>query len=171
VLELGSGGEEIDGEDVETKRDTGAPGIGDLVEVRTGHLAEHDLLVVVDLNLGGDKVAYGSGFDLEEDEGVAVPGDEVEVSRKPRRAPAAGDDRVTKAAEVEIGGVFATLAGDEVRRERRFAVGEGAESGVDFSLEGKNIHAETIQRFHRFPNTRAAKNTLASLLPRIDVQC
>ena len=85
----------------------------------------------------------GEGFDLEDNKGGAVPGDEVEVSEEAAGAPAAGDDGVAEPAEVEEGGVFAALAGEEVGWERGFAVGAGADGGVEVALEGERQEVET----------------------------
>ena len=77
----------------------------------------------------------GAGLDFEDDEGGAVPGDEVEVAGEALGAPAAGDDGVAEAAEVEEGGVFAALAGEEVGGLGAVAVGAGAEGSVDAAFE------------------------------------
>ena len=96
-----AGGELVDGEDVEADGDAGAGGGGELAEVGGGHLAEDSLLVGVDGGLGWGEGCFagggGAGFDFEDDEGGAVPGDEVEVAGEAFGAPAAGDDGVAEA--------------------------------------------------------------------------
>jgi len=130
VVEFGGGGEEVDGEDIEAEGDRHADGFGELPEVGGGHFAEHLLLVWVDCGVRGSEVAGGAGLDFEDDEGGAVPCDEVEVAGDAGGAPAAGDDGVAEGAEVEESCVFATLAREEVRRERGLFVSDGAQGGV-----------------------------------------
>jgi hypothetical protein len=135
VLEFGARGEEVDGEDIEAERDRDADGLGELAEVGGGHFAKHLLLVGVDGGVGGGEIARGARLDFEDDEGWAVPGDEVEVAGDARGAPAAAHDGVAEGAEMEEGGVFATFADEEVGGEWGFSVGNGAEGGVGAGFE------------------------------------
>jgi hypothetical protein len=57
--------------------------------------------VRVDGELRGYDVATGAGLDLDETEGIALPGDEIHVARQARGLPAPGDDCVTPSAEME----------------------------------------------------------------------
>jgi hypothetical protein len=126
VFELGMFAEEVDGEDVETHGHAGAMAGGELREEGGGHAAELALLGGVDLDFGGEEVAGGAGFDLEDDEGVTVPGDEVEVAAEAGGHPAARDDGIAERAEMEEGIVFAELAGEEVRRGGALVAAESA---------------------------------------------
>jgi len=146
VVEFGGRGEQIDGEDIKADGDGGAVGFGQEIEVGGGHLAEHVLLGAVDGGFGwgeGLIAGGGEGFDLEDDQGGAVPGDEVEVAGQAARAPATGDDGVAETAEMEEGRVFATLTGEEMwglgldsgvrvagGEQGGSAIGAGAEGGV-----------------------------------------
>jgi len=144
--------QEIDGEDVETDGDGGAMGLGQAAQIGGGHAAELVLLVAVDLGFGRSDVMRGAGFDLEDDQGGAVPGDEVEVAGEAAGAPAAGDDGVAKRAQMEEGGGFSALAGEEMERFGAnggigvaigaavgFAVGAGAEGGVEAAFEIEDV--------------------------------
>jgi CTP synthase len=139
-------GREIDGEDIETEGDGGSMGFREAAEIGGSHAAEHVLLVGVDVGFGGGEGVGagggGAGFDLEEDEGVAVPGDEIEVAGQAAGAPAAGDDGVAETAEVEEGGVFAAGAGEQVRGGGVTGVGAGAERSVEAAFKGQE--AETL---------------------------
>jgi hypothetical protein len=126
VLEVGSLGEEIDGEDVKAYGDAGAVAGGELREEGGGEAAELALLGGVDLGCGGKEVAGGAGFDFEDDESVGVPGDEVEVAANAGGDPAARDDGVAERAEMEEGEVFAALAGEEMLRSRALVAAESA---------------------------------------------
>jgi len=159
MLEFGGGGQDIDGEDVKAEGDIVAVGFGELAEVGGGHEAKLALLVGVDSRFSWGHVMSGAGFDFEEDEGVAVPGDEVEVGGKALGAPAAGDDGIAEVAEVEEGSVFAALAGEEVRREWGFAVGASAEVSVEAAFEGKQREPHLD---HLAPKARAARKTRTS---------
>ena len=157
MVEFGAGGEEIDGEDVEAEGDRDADGLGELAEVGGGHLVEHLLLVGVDGGVSGSEIAGGAGLDFEDDEGGAVPRDEVEVAGDAGGAPAAGDDGVAEGAEVEEGGVFTTFSGEEVVGERGFSVGEGAQGGVGAGFEREcelmQAHAARIDLLDRLRTT------------------
>jgi hypothetical protein len=140
VFELGAGIEEVDGDDVEADAEEFALGFGVVAEEGPGDAAEDALLGGADLGAGGKEVAAGAGFDLEDDEGCVLPGDEVEVSGAARGAPAAGGDVPAVLAEEEEGGIFAALAGEEMRGLGALAgtggatgeevVGPAAEAGV-----------------------------------------
>ena len=118
VVEFGAGWKLVDGENVEADGDAVASGGGKLAEVGGGHLAQNMLLMGVDSGLGWRKGRFPgrgcAGFDFKDDEGGAVPGDEVEVTGEALGAPAAGDDRVAQAAKMEVRGVFSALAGEQV---------------------------------------------------------
>lgn len=120
----------------------------------------------VDGEVGGDDAACGAGLDLEDDQGRAVPGDEVDVSGEPLGAPAAGDDRVAEAAEVEESSVFAALAGEQMRGQRGPAVGDRAQPGVGAAFEGETVLAKGDQRSHRLPKAIAARKVFASPVVR-----
>jgi alpha-D-ribose 1-methylphosphonate 5-triphosphate synthase subunit PhnI len=81
-----------------------------------GKRAQNALLVLVDGELGGDDVAAGAGLDLDEAEAGAVPGDEVDIARKARCLPAAGDYRESSLAQVEESFLFALEASEEMGR-------------------------------------------------------
>ena len=151
MFELGGGGQEVDREDVEADGDAVAVGLGELAEVGGSHAAEGLLLVGIDLGFCGGKVACGAGFDLEEDEGVAIPGGEVEVAAEAVGTPAASDDGVAEGAEVEEGGVFALFAGEEVPGLPGVAVGKAVESGVGAAFEGEDEAGEGHAGRIRFP--------------------
>lgn len=147
VLEVGGIGEQVDGEDVKAHGQAGAMASGELREPGGGHAAELALLGGVDLGFGGEEIAGGAGFDFEDDERVAVPGDEVEVSAHTGRNPAAGDDGVSEGTQVEEGVVFAEFADEEMAGFRWFteamgaagdaAVGEGAKPEIEAAFESK----------------------------------
>ena len=118
------GREQVDRKNVETDWNAVSVALGKLPEVGGGHAAERFLFVWVDLGFSGRQIVGGAGFDLEKDKGIAVPCDKIEVSSEGFRAPAAGDDGVAEAAEVEESGVFALLAGDEVGGLGGLAEGE-----------------------------------------------
>jgi hypothetical protein len=101
---------EIDGEDIEACG-CGTSVLGQATEVDAGEAAEDALFFGVDGELGREGVAMAAGFDLDEAEDVAVPGDEVEVAAKLRGPPATGDDGVAGAAEVEEGFALAEVTG------------------------------------------------------------
>lgn len=136
VLELGAGGQKVNGEDVQLQADGGAVSFGQALQIGGGELAELALLGFVHLGGGGREIAGGAGFDLEDNEGRARPGDQVEVTANAGSVPAAGDDGVAARAQMEEGGVFSAQAGEQVRRQQGFAVGTGAEGGVSAAFEG-----------------------------------
>jgi len=80
VFELLPGREQVDRKNVETDRDAVSVALGKLTDVGGGHAAERLLLVGVDLGFGGGQIVSGAGFDLEDDQGIAVPGDKIEVA-------------------------------------------------------------------------------------------
>jgi len=108
------GGFQIDGDDVEANGCLACGG-GQTAEIGAGELAERVLLVGVDGHLGGNEVAAGAGFDFDDAESGAVPGDEVDVATKFWIAPAAGDDDVAVAAKMEESFALAVGTGFEVR--------------------------------------------------------
>ena len=111
------------------------------MEVGGGHAAEHPLLGGVDGGFCGEEYLRrgggGAGLDLEDDECGAVPGEKVEVAVEAWATPASADDGVAELAKVEEGGIFAALAGEEMRRERRVAVDAGAQEGVNAAFQRK----------------------------------
>jgi hypothetical protein len=104
--------------------------------------------MLVDGEFRRSKAVGGTSFHFNDDEGRAIPGDEVEVSVEALGAPATGDDGVVEGAEVEEGGIFAAFTEEQMWREFAAAVGEGAEAGVEaaFDFEGKvfQTHACSI---------------------------
>jgi len=85
--------------------------LGNLPDIGGSHAAQRLLLVGVDLGFGGGHVVGGSGLDLKENESVAVPDGQIEVSADALGTPAAGDDGVSETSKVEKGGIFAFFAG------------------------------------------------------------
>jgi alpha-D-ribose 1-methylphosphonate 5-triphosphate synthase subunit PhnI len=121
VFHLGSGAaggwrRQIDGDDVEADRDLRSHVLGKTFAEDAGKRAQNALLVLVDGELGGDDVAAGAGLDLDEAEAGAVPGDEVDIARKARCLPAAGDYRESSLAQVEESFLFALEASEEMGR-------------------------------------------------------
>ena len=103
-----------------------------MAEEVAGDVAEVVLLFAVDGGFGGLDGAGGASFYLDEAEDVVVliftltlfpyPANEVEFAAVVGRTEVAGDDGVAMAAQVEVGGFFATtsgleMAGGFVRRE------------------------------------------------------
>ena len=117
MLEFIALGQEVNREQIETDGNAVAVLARKLAQPGASHQAELVLLVAVDGGVGGSKVAGGAGLDFKDDEGGAVPGDEVDVAADLGAGPALGDDGETEAAEMEEGGLFAAQAGDEVGRE------------------------------------------------------
>lgn len=138
-MELGPGRKIVDGKNVEAYTDVGSVGMWNLLEIGSGHASQHLLLVGIYGNFGGQKVSVRAGFDFYEDEGVAVPGDEVEVSGMAWGAPAARDDGVAEVPEMEEGSVFAAFAEQEMRGDGAFAVGTSAQGGVNAAFQVQEI--------------------------------
>ena len=78
-----------------------------LTDIAAGEAAEDVALVVVDGGLGGCEVASGAGFYFDEAEHRSIPGDQVYVTGHVSGGPAARDDGVAFALQVEQRGVFA----------------------------------------------------------------
>lgn len=145
MFELRPGGQQVDGEDVKAHGNAVAVAGGELGEKGEGEATQLTLLGSIDLSLSGEEVPGGPGFDLDEDHGVAVPGDEVEITADGGGDPAAGHDFVAEATKVEEGVVFATLAEEEVFGFGPLAeptgaggfaaVGEGAEAQIEGALQ------------------------------------
>ena len=131
------GREQVDRKNVETDWNAVSVALGKLPEVGGGHAAERFLFVWVDLGFSGRQIVGGAGFDLKDDEGIAVPGDKIEVSSEAFRAPAAGDDGVAEAAEVEKRGIFSAFTGEEMGWFGGFSVGKALESGVGAAFQRK----------------------------------
>lgn len=112
---LDASGREVDGDDVDTGEDGAAVLAGEGAEVGASHVCEHVALGGVDGEGGWGLIADRARLDLDEAEGVALPGDEVEVAAEVGAAPAVGDDEVALAAEEEEGFEFPALADLEVR--------------------------------------------------------
>lgn len=119
---------EVERDDVEACGRGAACG-RDALDVGSRETTEDALLFVVDGELGGEGVAVRAGLYFDEAEGGAVPRDEVEVAAKLCGLPAAGDDDVSVAAEMEECLAFAERAGLQVRGRAGAAYGvESAES-------------------------------------------
>jgi hypothetical protein len=114
VFKLGLVGNEIDGKNIEADRHAGAVTSGKLRQPRCGHAAELAFFGTVDLDFGWKEIARGTGFDLDDDECVSIPGDEVEVTADAIGDPAARDDGVPERAEMEESVVFTALASKEM---------------------------------------------------------
>lgn len=112
-------GLEIDADHVETGRRRS--GETELADVAAGEAEKRAYLVRVDGGFGGFGVAGGAGFDFDETEGFAVPGDEIEIAGGVAGAPAAGDDAVTATAEEVEGGVFSGFADGQMQGQLRGA--------------------------------------------------
>ncbi|HTF66255.1 MAG TPA: hypothetical protein VK638_26575, partial [Edaphobacter sp.] len=69
--------------------------------ISAGKATEDALLIVVDSELGSEGISVTAGFDLDETEGVIVPGDEVDVATKFRRLPSSGDDGIAATAQIK----------------------------------------------------------------------
>ena len=89
MLELDAAGQQINRQHIKAQRNRLSITLGNLAEVGRGHLAEQALFVGVDLRFGRSAVARGAGFDLKEDQRVAIPGNEIEVAGEAFGAPAA----------------------------------------------------------------------------------
>ena len=148
MLELVASGEQVDGEDIEAEGNRISVWLGDLPEVRGGHATEDSLLSGVHLCLGRREVVSGAGFNLEDDERSTVPCNKIEVPWKALGTPAAGDNGVAERSETIKRCIFAALSREEMRRQRRFTVGERAQRGVGagFKREGElaEAHSESI---------------------------
>jgi hypothetical protein len=92
------------------------------VDISASKTAKDALFVAVDGELGGKGIPVTAGFDLDETEGVIVPGDEVDVATKFRGLPSSGDDGIAATAQIK----------------ERFALTEGA--GLKMGS-----HAGTVQ--------------------------
>ena len=174
MLELGSVRQQVDRKHVEADGDAAADGLRELVQVSCGHAAEGLLLGGIDFGVGREEIAGGAGFDLEEDEGWAVPGDEVEVSAATAGVPAASDDGVSERTQMEESCIFATLAGKQVRRLGLVAgggrpvgeevVGAQAEAGVEAVFEAEEAdrqgHLDQL-----LGKAKAVRNASASEVP------
>src|SRR5665213_923042 len=167
-----AGGQQVDREQVEADGDAVAVLARKLAQPGPGHEAELVLLAAVDGGVGGSEVAGGTGLDLEDDQGWAIPGDEVDVAADFGAGPALGDDGETEPAEVEEGSLLAAEAGDEVGWE--FGGSSTAlERFQGALLEGEAALAERcggVHRSQRFAKIRAARNTVASSVSRMSFQ-
>ena len=108
-----SSGDEIDADDIEAGRRSS--GLWKLLEIATREAAEDVALVIVDGGLGGGKVAGRAGFYFDEAERRPVPGNQVDVAGHIAGGPAARDDGVALALQVEQRSVFAVDANREMR--------------------------------------------------------
>lgn len=152
VLEVGGIGEQVDGEDVKAHGQAGAMASGELREPGGGHAAELALLGGVDLGFGGEEIAGGAGLDLDDDERVAVEGDEVEIAANARGDPAASHDGVAERTEMEEGVVFPALSGKKMAglgtlvapggTRSEAAIGKGAQAEEDAAFEREKGAAE-----------------------------
>jgi hypothetical protein len=104
---------EIDGDYVEAQFCFSRVG-WEAAEIGAGEGAKSALLVGVDCHLGWAGIAACAGFDFYDAERGAVPADEVDVAAEPGGTPAASDDCVSVAAEMEEGFALAGGAGFEV---------------------------------------------------------
>lgn len=154
MLELRMVGEEVDGEDVEANGNTPAMACGSLGEIGRRQAAQLALFGRVDLGLGREEVAGGAGLDLEDHEGVPIPGDEIEIAANASGDPAAGDNGIAERAEIKEGVVFAEFAGKKVRRSGAVAPAERAE-GV--TTVGQRTQTEVGSMFEREKTTAQAK--------------
>lgn len=109
-LELGAGGQIVNAQNVEADRQQILPGCGQSSAIGQGHASQHALLVGIHGGFRGCEVVRGSGFDLEDDKGIAVPADKVEVATKASGVPPPGDNGVPKTAQVKKGQIFPALA-------------------------------------------------------------
>ncbi len=132
-----TGREQVDRKNVKTDRDAVSVAFGELPEVGGSHATERLLFVRVDLGFSRGQIAGGAGFDLEDDEGIAIPGDKIEVAGQAFRTPAAGDDGVSETAEMEKRGIFPVFAREEMGRLGGFPVGKALKSGVGAAFQRK----------------------------------
>jgi hypothetical protein len=129
-----------------------------LGQIRGGQAAKLALLGGVDLGLGRKEVACGTGFHLDDYDGVSVPGDEVEIAADAIGDPAAGHNGVAECAELKKGEILAAFAGEEMRRFRplagaggairQTAVAERAQAKVGAPLEGQEAGSESGDQWH-----------------------
>lgn len=103
VLELFAGGQEIDREQVEANRDVVAVLTRKLPQPGLCHQAKLAALAFVDGGFWSGKIAGSAGLDLEDDEGRAVPGKEVDVAFNFRAGPTLGHDSEAEATKMEEG--------------------------------------------------------------------
>ncbi len=111
--------EQIDAENVETSLWRRAQ--GKLAEIAVGESTKRTTLCFIDRRVGGGAVTRGASFDLHKAKKPAIPGDQVNVSWRGARGPAAGDNGISQAAQVEVGRVFAGMTGREMGRKLRIA--------------------------------------------------
>jgi hypothetical protein len=163
VLELFTRGQQIDREQIEADGDTLAVLARELTEPGLGHHAELALLVFVDGGICGGEITGCAGFDFEDDERGAIPGDKVEVAAEFGARPPLGDDGEAEAAEVEERGLFTAETGDQVGREFRC----GGTALEEFERTLLEIEAERGETHfvQRAPKASAAKKTVASSVP------
>jgi hypothetical protein len=91
---------EVEGEHVEA-RSRRTDGLWDAVDISAGKATEDALLIVVDGELGSEGISVTAGFDLDETEGVTVPGDEVDIAAKFRGLPSPGNDGIAAMAQIK----------------------------------------------------------------------
>jgi hypothetical protein len=101
--------------------------------------AKEALFFVVYGELGGEGVTTCAGFDLDEAERGAMPGDEVEIATEFCALPSPGDNDISKTAEMEESLAFAESACLKVR------CGPGAAHGIEAS-EGPALRADPGSR-------------------------
>lgn len=130
VLELRAVREPVDGEDIEADGNAGAVARRKLREVSGRQAAELALLGGVDLGFSGKEIARRAGLHFEDNERIAVPGDEIEVASDASGDPAARDDCVALRAEMKESIVLAKFAGEKMRGFGAFAGTGGAGSGT-----------------------------------------
>jgi len=136
---------EINGEDVEADGEVAGR---KLPHVMPGEAAEDAAFVLVDGYVGRRHGTRGAGFDLDEAQGVSLPGNEVEVAGRPGGSPATGDHDVAAAQEPEKCGSFTEEAGFEMLRARGATTGGNAFNGVDGRLH--QVDAELEQHWGYF---------------------
>lgn len=106
-------GDEVDADDIEA--DWRSRDLRQLPKIATREATEDVALVIVDGCLGGGKVASCACFYFDEAESWSIPGDNVDIAWYVAGGPAARDDDVALALQVEQCSVFAVDADGEMR--------------------------------------------------------
>jgi hypothetical protein len=110
------GGRQIDGDDIKADGNLLASLLREALAKDAGERSEHTLLMLVDGELGGNDVAAGACLHLDEAEGRAIPGYEVDIAGEAGRLPTAGDDNEASLTKVKESFFFAANAGKKMRR-------------------------------------------------------
>src|SRR5579875_2205726 len=101
-------------------------------------------------------------FHLEDDERVAIPGNEVKVAAQPRGVPAAGYNRVPERPKVKPGEVLAALPGEQMRRFGVATMTFGICGGAPIRHGAQTQEDSLLQREEMLGGSHAARSILAT---------